>query len=89
MQGPSERVRNRSERVTQFAVWAARWILMEKGGLSKVLTDPFTFKWVAARLQMGTSKSAKPMLYDWMRTNGKRPENTEPYGQLRFQPPVC
>jgi hypothetical protein len=45
-------------------------------------------KWIAARLQMGTSKSAKPMLYDCMRTDGEHTENAGPYAQLRFQPPA-
>jgi hypothetical protein len=45
-------------------------------------------KWIATRLQMGTSKSAKPMLYEWMRTDGEHTENAGPYAQLRFQPPA-
>ncbi len=49
-------------------------------------------KWIAARLQMGTPKSLKPMLYDWIRTHEEPSEHTRPRRapceQLQFQPLV-
>ena len=40
-------------------------------------------KWIAARLQMGTTKSARPMLHHWMQYHAK-----QPCTQLQFQPMV-
>ena len=49
-------------------------------------------KWIAERLQMGTSKSLKPMLLHWTQACGKSanqsPPTKAPCQQLQFQPPV-
>src|ERR1017187_7408905 len=49
-------------------------------------------KWIAERLQMGTSKSLKPMLLRWTQACGKSanqsPPTKAPCQQLQFQPPV-
>jgi hypothetical protein len=44
-----------------------------------------SIKWIAARLQLGTSKSARAMLHQWMHTNEKPPKPTI-CAQLQFQP---
>jgi hypothetical protein len=44
-------------------------------------------KWIAARLQLGTSKSARAMLHQWMHTNEKPPKPIL-FAQLQFQPMV-
>lgn len=49
--------------------------------LRKETTLPI--KWIAARLQMGTTKSARSMLHRWMHQSGK-----SPCTQLQFQPMV-
>jgi REP element-mobilizing transposase RayT len=49
--------------------------------LRKETTLPI--KWIAARLQMGTTKSARSMLHRWMQQPGKLPCT-----QLQFQPMV-
>ena len=41
-------------------------------------------KWIAARLQMGTTKSARPMRHHWMHYHAK-----QPCTQLQFQPPTA
>ena len=38
-------------------------------------------KWIGARLQMGTTKSTRPMLHHWMHYHAK-----QPCTQLQFQP---
>ena len=49
-------------------------------------------KWIAERLQMGTSKSLKPMLLRWIQACGKSANQSQPTKapcqQLQFQPPV-
>ena len=50
--------------------------------LRKETTLPI--KWIAARLQMGTTKSARSMLHRWMQQPGK-----SPCIQLQFQPMAC
>ncbi len=39
-------------------------------------------KWIAQRLQMGTAKSLKPMLLDWMHEHEKPPEPTITYQEF-------
>jgi len=51
-----------------------------------------SIKWIAARLQMGTAKSLKPMLYDWMKAHDQVATRITPSRQtcqqLQFQPPA-
>jgi len=51
-----------------------------------------SIKWIAARLQMGTAKSLKPMLYGWMKAHDQSATriipSRETCQQLQFQPPV-
>ena len=58
--------------------------------VSKETTLPV--KWIAERLQMGTSKSLKPMLLRWIQACGKSANQSQPTKapcqQLQFQPPV-
>jgi hypothetical protein len=44
-------------------------------------------KWIAARLQMGTAKSLKPMLLHRLQAH-ENANDTAQYAQLQFQPPV-
>jgi hypothetical protein len=60
---------------------------------ARVRTEtPLPIKWIAERLQMGTSKSLKPMLLHWTQVHGKpanqNPPTNAPCQQLQFQPPV-
>ena len=45
-------------------------------------------KWIAARLQMGTAKSLKPMLRNWIHTHENPANDTVRCLQLQCQPPV-
>ena len=49
-------------------------------------------KWIAARLQMGTPKSVKPMLQHWIHAHEEPANHTTPRAmpcqQLQLQPPV-
>ena len=57
--------------------------------VSKETTLPI--KWIAARLQMGTSKSLKLMLLHWPHAheNDENANSSAQCAQLQFQPPVC
>ena len=44
-------------------------------------------KWIAARLQMGTSKSLKPILLHWRHAH-ENANGSARCAQLQFQPPV-
>jgi REP element-mobilizing transposase RayT len=46
-----------------------------------------SIKWIAARLQLGTTKSANAMLHHWIQTHEK-PQKTTSSAQLQFQPMV-
>jgi hypothetical protein len=46
-----------------------------------------SIKWIAARLQLGTSKRARAMLHHWMQNHEKPPKPTT-CAQLQFQPMV-
>ena len=57
--------------------------------LRKETTLPI--KWIAGRLQMGSPKSLKPMLLDWIHeheTSAHSPPTKTRCKQLQFQPPV-
>jgi len=45
-------------------------------------------KWIAARLQMGSSKSVKSMLHHWMHAHEKTAINDPRCAQLQFQQTV-
>jgi hypothetical protein len=45
----------------------------------------FSIKWIAARLDLGTPKSARALLHQWLQ-NHQSPPSPKPCPQLQFQP---
>jgi hypothetical protein len=46
-----------------------------------------SIKWIAARLDLGTPKSARALLHQWMQ-NHEKPPSPKPCAQRQFQPMV-